>query len=60
MMYSYQQLLYVAEYANKKGAKGYQLIAIIPPQNATDGEFDFKFVFDLPPVQSATDKDWRD
>lgn len=59
-MFSLSQLMYVAEYANKKGAKGLQLKAIIPPTGATQHELDFKFVFEVPKPRSASEKDWRD
>lgn len=59
MAYSFDQLWHVAKIANKQGGRGNKLETIIPPQNATDGEFDFDFVFSKP-LQKATDKHWTD
>jgi len=59
MMFTDNQLLYVAKKANQQGGRGKRLVSIILPISATDGEFDFKFVYDIP-EQSASDKDWRD
>lgn len=60
MRFSFEQLMYVACIANKKGGKGQKLISVIPPTRATQGDYDFLLVFETPETQSAGDKDWRD
>jgi uncharacterized protein with GYD domain len=55
---TYRQMRHVATQANKLGGQGKRVIGIIPPQNATDGEYDFIFITDTP-RQLATDRDWR-
>jgi len=57
-MFSFEQLKYCCIIANKAGGRGKQLKMIIPPADATRGEFDFSFVFETP-KQDATDGDWK-
>jgi hypothetical protein len=52
------QMKHVAKEANKIGALGKRVLDVIPPQNATSGEYDFMFITDTP-LQSVAETDWR-
>lgn len=60
MSFSLEQLLYVAKAANKAGDHGLELIAIIPPSMATQGIFDFQFVYKTTLTSSATSSHWSE